>query len=106
MACSRSPSGSPHRTSRGIGPGTAFIDARERWPYALFFAGVALTGLGSAYYHWAPDTPRLFWDRLPMTVGFMALLAAIVAERVSVTAGIIVLGPHHLLARGRASRRR
>jgi Ceramidase len=81
-----------------IGPGTAFIDARERWLYALFFAGVALTGLGSAYYHWAPDTPRLFWDRLPMTVGFMALLAAIVAERVSVTAGLIVLGP--LIAAG------
>ena len=60
--------------------------------------GVALTGLGSAYYHWAPDTPRLFWDRLPMTVGFMALLAAIVAERVSVTAGLIVLGP--LIAAG------
>jgi hypothetical protein len=80
------------------GPGTAFIDARERWPYALFFAGVALTGLGSAYYHWAPDTPRLFWDRLPMAVGFMALLAATVAERVSVTAGLIVLGP--LIAAG------
>jgi hypothetical protein len=80
------------------GPRTAFLDARERWPYALFFAGVALTGLGSAYYHWAPDTPRLFWDRLPMTVGFMALLAAIVAERVSVTAGLVVLGP--LIAAG------
>ena len=80
------------------GPDTAFIDARERWPYVLFFAAVALTGLGSAYYHWAPDTPRLFWDRLPMTVGFMALLAAIVAERVSVTAGLVVLGP--LIAAG------
>jgi Ceramidase len=75
------------------GPHTAFVDARERWPYALFFAGVALTGVGSAYYHWAPDTPRLFWDRLPMTVGFTALLAAIVAERVSVSAGLVLLGP-------------
>lgn len=84
-----------------VGPRAAFVDARERWPYALFFAGVALTGVGSAYYHWAPDTPRLFWDRLPMTVGFMALLAAIVAERVSVTAGLVVLGP--LLAAGVAS---
>lgn len=81
-----------------IGPQTAFIDPRERWLYALFFAGVALTGVGSAYYHWAPDTPRLFWDRLPMTVGFMALLAAIVAERVSVAGGLLALGP--LLAAG------
>ena len=80
------------------GPRTAFVDARERWPYTLFFAGVALTGVGSAYYHWAPDTSRLFWDRLPMTVGFAALLAAIVAERVSVTAGLVVLGP--LIAAG------
>ena len=83
------------------GPRTAFVDARERWPYALFFAGVALTGVGSAYYHWLPDTPRLFWDRLPMTVGFMALLAAIVAERVSVTVGLVLLGP--LVAAGVAS---
>jgi len=75
-----------------------FVESRERWPYALFFAGVALTGVGSAYYHWAPDTPRLFWDRLPMTVGFMALLAAIVAERIGVTAGLVMLGP--LLAVG------
>jgi hypothetical protein len=75
------------------GPRTAFVDTRERWPYALFFVGVALTGVGSAYYHWAPDTPRLFWDRLPMTVGFMALLAAIVTERVSVTVGLVLLGP-------------
>jgi len=81
------------------GTGTApFIESRERCPYALFFAGVALTGVGSAYYHSAPDTARLFWDRLPMTVGFMALLAAIVAERVGVTAGLVALGP--LLAGG------
>ena len=74
--------------------GTApFVESRERWPYALFFAGVALTGVGSAYYHWAPDTARLFWDRLPMTVAFMALLAAIVTERVGVVAGLAGLGP-------------
>lgn len=80
-----------------VGPSAPFIQSRERWPYALFFAGVALTGAGSAYYHWAPDNARLVWDRLPMTVGSMALLAAIVAERVSVTAGIVVL-PALLLA--------
>jgi len=74
-----------------VGKSAPFIQSRERWPYALFFAGIALTGVGSAYYHWAPDNARLVWDRLPMTVGFMALLAAIVAERVSVTAGIVLL---------------
>jgi hypothetical protein len=74
-----------------LGESAAFIQSRERWPYALFFVGVALTGAGSAYYHWAPDNARLVWDRLPMTVAFIALLAAIVAERVSVTAGIVLL---------------
>src|SRR6266545_126733 len=39
------------------GPRTAFVDARERWPYALFFTGVALTGVGSASITGRP-TPR------------------------------------------------
>jgi hypothetical protein len=80
-----------------VGASAPFVESRERWPYALFFAGVALTGVGSAYYHWAPENARLVWDRLPMTVSFMALLAAVVAERVSVTAGIALL-PALLLA--------
>jgi len=80
-----------------VGTSAPFVDSRERWPYALFFAGVALTGVGSAYYHWAPDNARLVWDRLPMTIGFMALLTSIVAERVSVTVGIVLL-PVLLLA--------
>ena len=74
-----------------VGASAPFVESRERWPHALFLAGVALTGVGSAYYHWAPDNARLVWDRLPMTIGFMALLAAVVAERVSVTAGIALL---------------
>ena len=57
----------------------------ERWPYAALFAGTALTTAGSAYYHLAPDNARLVWDRLPMTVGFMGLLTAVVAERSSLT---------------------
>jgi hypothetical protein len=80
-----------------VGTSAPFAESRERWPYALFFAGVALTGVGSAYYHWAPDNARLVWDRLPMTIGFMAFLASIVAERVGVTAGIVLL-PVLLLA--------
>jgi hypothetical protein len=55
----------------------------ERWPYAALFAGTALTSIGSAYYHLAPDNWRLVWDRLPMTIGFMGLLTAVLAERVS-----------------------
>lgn len=71
-----------------IGSGRArFADSRERVIYSVFFLAVAATGIGSSYYHLAPDTPRLLWDRLPMSVGFMSLLAAMIAERISVRAG-------------------
>ncbi len=50
------------------------------WSWITFFAGVTLVFLGSAYYHLAPDNETLVWDRLPMTVGFMGLLLAVLAE--------------------------
>lgn len=65
----------------------------ERDLYAVFFAGIALTGLGSGWYHLAPDHERLVWDRLPMTLGFMALLAATVAERIDLRWGRRLLVP-------------
>lgn len=48
----------------------------------VFFAGLAATGLGSAWYHWAPDASGLVWDRLGMAVTFAGALAVAVAERV------------------------
>ena len=80
-----------------------FNDPWERWPYAALFAGTALTTAGSAYYHLAPDNARLVWDRLPMTVGFMGLLTAVVAERSSLTLARRLFVP--LLAFGAAQRR-
>lgn len=65
------------------GAHTAFESMRERPAYVLFFLGVLLTAFGSSYYHWRPSTPTLFWDRLPMTIGFTALFAAMIAERIS-----------------------
>jgi hypothetical protein len=82
-------------------PRTRFDRRGERWPYAIFFAGMLLTALGSAYYHLAPDNERLFWDRLPMTVAFMSLLAAQVVDRIDVRAGLALLLP--LLLVGAAS---
>ncbi len=48
--------------------------------WLVFFSGVALVFLGSAYYHGAPGDDTLVWDRLPMTVAFMGLFAALVSE--------------------------
>lgn len=70
-----------------------FSDPWERWPYATLFAGTALTALGSSYYHLAPDNGRLVWDRLPMTLGFMGLLTAVLAERVNLTSARYVFTP-------------
>jgi hypothetical protein len=78
-----------------------FQESWERWPYAALFAGVALTTLGSSYYHLAPDNARLVWDRLPMTLGFMGLLTSVLAERVSFPVGRRLFAP--LLAVGCAS---
>jgi hypothetical protein len=77
-----------------------FLDPVERWPYLILFFGVGLTALGSGYYHWAPDNDRLVWDRLPMSVSFMAFFAAMLGERVKVEIGIWLLGPLLLLGIG------
>lgn len=65
-----------------------FLDARERWPYLFFFLGLFLTAFGSGYYHANPNNATLLWDRLPMTIAFAGLVAALIAERISVSAGI------------------
>jgi len=78
-----------------------FRENRERIPYLVFFTGVALTGLGSAIYHLAPNNERLIWDLLPMTFAFVALAAAIYMERVSLRGGLWLLLP--AMALGAAS---
>ena len=64
----------------------------------VIFLGIFLTGFGSSYYHWDPSDRTLFWDRLPMTLCFMAILAVVVEERVSARLGAVLLWP--LLATG------
>lgn len=70
---------------------TRFATAAERWPYAVLFLGVVATSAGSAYYHLAPGNAGLVWDRLPMTLGFMGLLSAVLAERVNRKLGLLSL---------------
>jgi hypothetical protein len=77
-----------------------FTDHREGWPYLAFFVGVAMTAFGSAYYHFGPRDSTLLWDRIPMAIGFMALVAATVGERINVKAGVQMLVPLMALGAG------
>ena len=86
---------------RRSGGSRAFTTPDDRRPYWPFFVGIGLTAFGSAYYHWRPSNATLFWDRLPMTIGFMALLASVIGERVSRRAGARLLWP--LIVAGAAS---
>jgi hypothetical protein len=61
--------------------------------YRIFLIGVAAVTFGSAYYHAWPSNATLFWDRLPMTIGFMALFAGIIEERLDKRAGRLLLWP-------------
>lgn len=67
-------------------PATALTTA-QRQLATLFFAGLLVTTLGSAVYHWAPDDAGLVVDRLGMTVAFAGLLGLGVATHVSARAG-------------------
>jgi hypothetical protein len=52
------------------------------WSWCLAFFGAAAVCFGSAYYHWQPNSGTLVWDRLPMTIVFMALFVALLREHV------------------------
>ena len=71
-----------------------------RFAYVVFFAGIFLTGFGSAYYHYAPGNSTLVWDRLPMTLGFMGFLAIIVGEHISLPVAQRLLIPLLIVGAG------
>lgn len=79
----------------------SFTGAAERLRLMVFFAGVLLTGVGSAYYHFEPGNGTILWDRLPMSLAFMSLFAIVIGELLSPRAATALFGP--LLAGGVAS---
>ena len=83
---------------RALRSPSAFFQPWERLAYAVLLAAVAIVAAGSSYYHAWPDNDTLFWDRLPMALVFMSLLAATIGERTSPSAGRWLLLP--LLAIG------
>jgi hypothetical protein len=61
--------------------------------YIVFFFGISLVSVGSAYYHFNPTSQSLVWDRLPMTLAFMALFSIIISEYINDKAGQVMLLP-------------
>jgi hypothetical protein len=64
-----------------------------RQSYLVLFLGVALVGLGSAWYHLQPSNDALLWDRLPMTLAFTALFSIILGEHLAPRLGPRLLWP-------------
>lgn len=56
------------------------LKSGARLSWMVFFTGVALVFVGSGYYHFQPNDDSLVWDRLPMTLAFMGLFAALMSE--------------------------
>ena len=61
--------------------------------YTILFTGTLLVGFGSSYYHLHPTNETLTWDRMPMTIAFMALFSIIISEFISIRAGKKLLLP-------------
>jgi hypothetical protein len=61
--------------------------------YVAFFVGICLTGIGSAYYHLDPCNKTLIWDRMPMTIAFMAFFSIIIGNHISIKTGRLLLIP-------------
>jgi hypothetical protein len=71
----------------------AFLQKWELVAHSILLLGVALVAFGSSYYHAWPDDATLFWDRLPITLVFMSLLATTIGERISMRDGRVLLFP-------------
>ena len=73
------------------GDKTKFKDPAEVFPLYVVFLGAIFLGFGSGFYHLFPFNETLVADRSTMTVGFMGVLAFMVAERMSVKWGVQIL---------------
>lgn len=77
----------------GLSRRSRLAEPASRNGYTALCIGVLLVGFGSAYYHYAPSSQSLIWDRLPMTVAFMALFSLLLEERQVLGPGAKTLWP-------------
>ncbi len=56
----------------------------------ILSSAILLTFVGSSYFHLLPNPQRLFWDRLPMTLIFGAMISLLIMDRIDRSIGVIV----------------
>jgi len=70
--------------------GLSLMTVRRDAASIAFGIGLVLTALGSACYHWSPNSDTLLWDRAGMVVALMAVIALLAdSTRVLVIAEVI-----------------
>eukprot|EP00941_MAST-03F_sp_MAST-3F-sp1_P004304 g4304.t1 len=68
--------------------GTPTINSdAERRAWTAFYISMVSVSFGSAYYHWYRTPGTLVWDRLPISVAFLAALNVLQIERLDADAG-------------------
>jgi hypothetical protein len=73
------------------------IAPEERSAVNVLITATILTAFGSAYYHWAPANATLVWDRLPLSIVLMSVLALVMADRVHPQFARVALWPFSAL---------
>jgi len=73
-----------------------FILRGHKWQptdiaYLMFVLCIFATSFGSAFYHWAPDDSRLFWDRLPIALACASLMVAVRSESRQIRSAYLVI---------------
>jgi 2,3-bisphosphoglycerate-independent phosphoglycerate mutase len=71
--------------------------AEFSYAYTILFISLLGVSIGSAYYHANPNDSTLIWDRLPMTIAFMAVLSIMIKEKVDEKWGTVMLIPSCLI---------
>lgn len=57
------------------------IPISYKTPLITIIVGAFLTCFGSAYFHNNPNSDTLFWDRMPMTIGFSGVVILMLMDR-------------------------
>lgn len=69
----------------------SFLHEEQRFIGRVLSAAMILVSIGSAYFHYYPTVERLFWDRVPMVLAFISVIALLITDRADKKLGLQVL---------------